>query len=55
MNPKNVSAITLRSGTEIEGPKPIVSKDKSDDQLEKEMEEERFIKTTPEVTPNPVI
>ena len=54
-NPKKVSAMTLRSGMEIEGPKSIIPKDKSNDQIEKEMEEEGFIKATSEVTPSLVI
>ncbi|XP_071928048.1 uncharacterized protein [Coffea arabica] len=48
VNLKNVSAITLISEKKIEGPKPIVLEDKSEDQIEKEKEEEGFIKTTPE-------
>ena len=40
MNPKNVSAMTLRTRKKIEGPKHVVSKNKINDQIEKELEEE---------------
>ena len=33
-NPKNVSVMILRSGKEVEGPRPIVPKDKSEEQIE---------------------
>ncbi|XP_027177724.1 uncharacterized protein LOC113776872 [Coffea eugenioides] len=39
VNPKNVSAITFRSGKEIKG--PTVLKDKSQDQIQKEIEDKR--------------
>ncbi|XP_027182175.1 uncharacterized protein LOC113780589 [Coffea eugenioides] len=39
-NPKNVNAMTLRSGREVEGPKATNLKSKSEDEIEKEMEEE---------------
>ncbi|XP_051113167.1 uncharacterized protein LOC127239181 [Andrographis paniculata] len=38
-NPKNISAITLRSGKELEGPSPI-SKGQNEDQIEMEIEKE---------------
>nr|XP_027122311.1 uncharacterized protein LOC113739280 [Coffea arabica] len=40
VNPKNVSAMTLRSGKELEGPKVKNSKSKSEEEIEKEIEEE---------------
>ena len=39
VNPKNVSAMTLRSGKEIKG--PTVLEDKSQDQIQKEIKDER--------------
>ncbi|XP_051144015.1 uncharacterized protein LOC127260345 [Andrographis paniculata] len=38
-NPKNISAITLRSGKELEGPPPI-SKEQNEDQIEMKIEKE---------------
>ena len=55
VNLKNVSVMTLKSENEIEGPKPIFPKDKSEDRIEKETEEEGLIKTTPEITSNLII
>ncbi|XP_027099229.2 uncharacterized protein [Coffea arabica] len=40
VNPKNVSAMTLRSGKEVERPAPVAPKDKNEDRIEKELEEE---------------
>ena len=40
VNPKNVSAMILRTGKEIEVPKLISLKDKSEEHIEKEIEEE---------------
>nr|XP_027123172.1 uncharacterized protein LOC113739942 [Coffea arabica] len=39
-NPKNVSAMTLRSGKEVQGPEPVIPKDKDEERIEKELEEE---------------
>ncbi|XP_071917150.1 uncharacterized protein [Coffea arabica] len=44
-NPKNVSAMTLRSGKEVEGPKVENLKSKNEEEIEKEIEEERLEKT----------
>ena len=55
VNPKNMSTMILRSGRKIEGSKLKIPRDKSDDQIKKEMEKEGFIKATFEVTPNAVI
>ncbi|XP_027182102.1 uncharacterized protein LOC113780503 [Coffea eugenioides] len=44
-NPKNVSAMTLRSGKEVEGPKVKNLKSKNEEEIEKEIEEERLEKT----------
>ncbi|XP_027157243.1 uncharacterized protein LOC113758674 [Coffea eugenioides] len=46
-NPKNVSAMTLRSGKEVEGPKLVNSKSKSEEEIEKEIEEEGRIREDP--------
>ncbi|XP_071939268.1 uncharacterized protein [Coffea arabica] len=55
VNPKNVSAMTLRSGKEIEGPAPVAPKDKNEDRIEKELEEEGTPGTNKEVIRNPVV
>ncbi|XP_027171986.1 uncharacterized protein LOC113771612 [Coffea eugenioides] len=54
VNPKNVSAMTLRSGKEVEGPAPVAPKDKNEDRIEKELEEEGTPGTNEEVLRNPV-
>ncbi|XP_071939221.1 uncharacterized protein [Coffea arabica] len=43
-NPRNVSAMTLRSGKEVDGPKVLNSKSKSEEEIEKEIEEEGRIR-----------
>ncbi|XP_027171975.1 uncharacterized protein LOC113771601 [Coffea eugenioides] len=43
-NPKNVSAMALRSGKEVEGPKATNLKSKSEEEIEKEIEEEGRIR-----------
>nr|XP_027120338.1 uncharacterized protein LOC113737286 [Coffea arabica] len=48
-NPKNVSAMTLRSGKELEGAKGKNSKSKSEEEIEKEIEEEGRIREEPKV------
>ncbi|XP_071918729.1 uncharacterized protein [Coffea arabica] len=40
LNPKNVSAMTLRSGKEIQEPKPVIPKDKDEEKIENELERE---------------
>ncbi|XP_071933567.1 uncharacterized protein [Coffea arabica] len=40
VNPKNVSAMTLRSGKEIQGPEPVIHKDKDEKKIENELERE---------------
>nr|XP_027100445.1 uncharacterized protein LOC113719440 [Coffea arabica] len=55
VNPRNVSAMTLRSGKEVEGPKVTNLKKKSEDEIEKEIEEEGRIRGGPEVTLTPSI
>ncbi|XP_027174039.1 uncharacterized protein LOC113773607 [Coffea eugenioides] len=54
-NPKNVSSMTLRSGKKVEGPKATNLKSKSEDDIEKEMEEEGRIPSNPEVTLTPSV
>ncbi|XP_071940052.1 uncharacterized protein [Coffea arabica] len=55
INPRNVSAMTLRSGKEVEGPKVTNSKSKSEDEIEQEIEEEGHIRGGPEVILTPSI
>ena len=55
MNPKNVSAMTLRSGKEIQGPEPTIPKDKDEEKIENELEKEDSNGTNPKVLPNLVI
>ncbi|XP_027067491.2 uncharacterized protein [Coffea arabica] len=55
LNPKNVSAITLRSGKEIQGPELVIPKDKNDERIEKELEEEGRSNKDPKVLPDPFI
>ncbi|XP_071906172.1 uncharacterized protein [Coffea arabica] len=43
-NPKNVSAMTLRSGKEVEGPKLVNSKSRNEEEIEKEIEEKGRIR-----------
>ncbi|XP_027171848.1 uncharacterized protein LOC113771472 [Coffea eugenioides] len=50
VNPKNVSAMTLRSGKELERSKVGNSKSKSEDEIEKEIEEEGRVREDPKVT-----
>nr|XP_027072104.1 uncharacterized protein LOC113696920 [Coffea arabica] len=40
LNLKNVSAMTLRSGKKIQGPKPMIHKDKDEERIENELERE---------------
>ncbi|XP_071923067.1 uncharacterized protein [Coffea arabica] len=45
----------LRSGKEIQGPKPVIPKDKDEEKIENEFEREGSNSTNPKVLPNPVI
>nr|XP_027072042.1 uncharacterized protein LOC113696855 [Coffea arabica] len=54
-NPKNVSVMTLRNGKEVEGPKVTNLKSKSEDEIEKKIEEEGHIRGGPEITLTPSI
>ncbi|XP_027060968.2 uncharacterized protein [Coffea arabica] len=53
-NPKNVSAMTLRSGKEVQGPEPVISKDKDEERIEKELEEEGTDNKNAKVLSNPI-
>ncbi|XP_071917965.1 uncharacterized protein [Coffea arabica] len=53
-NPKNVSAMTLRSGKEVQGPEPVIPKDKDEERIEKELEEEGTDNKNAKVTSNPI-
>ncbi|XP_071920690.1 uncharacterized protein [Coffea arabica] len=50
VNPKNISAMTLRSGKELEGPKVKNSKSKSEEEIEREIEEEGRVREDSKVT-----
>ena len=52
VNPKNISAMTLRSEKEVEGPKLMIPKDDNEDQIDKEFEEEGISNTNPKVISN---
>ncbi|XP_027108763.2 uncharacterized protein [Coffea arabica] len=53
-NPKNVSAMTLRSGKEFQGPEPVIPKDKDEERIEKELEEEGTDNKNAKVPSNPI-
>ncbi|XP_071917221.1 uncharacterized protein [Coffea arabica] len=53
-NPKNVSTMTLRSGKEVQGPEPVIPKDKDEERIEKELEEEGTDNKNAKVTSNPI-
>nr|XP_027090445.1 uncharacterized protein LOC113711481 [Coffea arabica] len=40
LNLKNVSAMTLRNGKKVQEPEPVIPKDKDEERIEKELEEE---------------
>ncbi|XP_071917023.1 uncharacterized protein [Coffea arabica] len=53
LNLKNVSAMTSRSGKEIQGPELVIPKDKDEERIEKELEEEGRSNKEPKVLPDP--
>ncbi|XP_027067463.2 uncharacterized protein [Coffea arabica] len=55
LNLKNVSAMTLRSGKEIQGPKLLTSKDNDEEKNEKELQAENTSTKNPVVLPDPII
>ncbi|XP_071917147.1 uncharacterized protein [Coffea arabica] len=55
LNPKNVSAMTLRSGKEVQGPDPLIPMDKDEDRIEKELEEEGGDNKNSKVIPDPLM
>ncbi|XP_071905713.1 uncharacterized protein [Coffea arabica] len=55
LNPKNVSAMTLRSGKEVQGPEPVIPKDKDEEKIESELEREDSNGADPQVLPDPTI
>ncbi|XP_027158006.1 uncharacterized protein LOC113773887 [Coffea eugenioides] len=55
LNPKNVSAMTLRSGKEIQGFEPVIPKDKNAEKIEAELEREDSNGADPKVLPDPII
>ncbi|XP_071939257.1 uncharacterized protein [Coffea arabica] len=54
-NLKNVNAMTLRSRKEIQGPELVISKDKNEDRIEKELEDEGMRNASPKVIPDSII
>ncbi|XP_027158026.1 uncharacterized protein LOC113759650 [Coffea eugenioides] len=55
LNLKNVSAMTLRSGKEIQGPEPMIPKDKDEEKIENELEREDSNCADLKVLPDPII
>nr|XP_027101695.1 uncharacterized protein LOC113722619 [Coffea arabica] len=55
LNPKNVSAMTLRSGKEVQGPELVIPKDKDEEKIENELEKEDSNGANPKVLPDPII
>ncbi|XP_027185081.1 uncharacterized protein LOC113783207 [Coffea eugenioides] len=55
LNPKNVSAMILRSWKEIQGHEPVIPKDKDEEKIENELEREDSNGADPKVLPDPVI
>ena len=55
LNPKNVSAMTLRSGKEIQEPELVTSKDKDEKKIEKKPEAKSISSKDSEVLSDPVI
>nr|XP_027076975.1 uncharacterized protein LOC113700718 [Coffea arabica] len=55
LNRKNVSAMTLRSGKEIQGSEPVIPKDKDEEKIENELEREDSNGVDLKVLPDPVI
>ncbi|XP_071905805.1 uncharacterized protein [Coffea arabica] len=55
LNLKNVSAMTLRSRKEIQGPELVTPKEKDEEKIEKELEAENTNTKTSVVLPDPII
>ncbi|XP_027090501.1 uncharacterized protein [Coffea arabica] len=55
LNLKNVSAMTLRSEKEVQGPELVTPKDKDEEKIEKELEAENTSTKNPTVLPDPII
>nr|XP_027118936.1 uncharacterized protein LOC113736246 [Coffea arabica] len=47
--------MTLRNGKEIQGPEPVIPKDKDEEKIENELEREDSNGANPKVLPNPII
>ena len=54
LNPKNVSAMTLRSDKEVQGPEPVIPKNKDEENIENEFEKEGSNDKNLAVLPDPV-
>nr|XP_027067513.1 uncharacterized protein LOC113693138 [Coffea arabica] len=55
LNLKNVSAMTLRSGKEIQGSELVTPKDNDEEKIEKELQAENTSTKNPMVLPDPII
>ncbi|XP_071939784.1 uncharacterized protein [Coffea arabica] len=55
LNLKNVSTMTFRNGKEIQGPELVTPKDKDEEKIEKELEEEDKNRKNLVVLPDPII
>ena len=55
LNLKNVSAMTLKSGKEIQGSELVTPKDKNEEKIEKEFKEENRNSKNSVVLPDPII
>ena len=55
LNPKNVSAMTLRSRKEIQRPKLMIPKDKNEDRVEEEFEVEGIRNANPKIISDSII
>nr|XP_027083724.1 uncharacterized protein LOC113706027 [Coffea arabica] len=55
LNPKNISAMILKSGKKIQGSELTISKDKDEKKIENELEKEGSQGTTPVVFPDPIV
>ena len=55
MNPKNISAMTLRSGKEVQESEPMILKDKDEEKIENELEKEGSNGKNSVVLPDPIV
>ncbi|XP_027174308.1 uncharacterized protein LOC113773910 [Coffea eugenioides] len=55
LNPKNVSAMTLRSDKKVQGPEPVIPKDKNEKKIESKLEKEGSNGKNSVVLPDPIV